>query len=142
MTYGVPQGSVLGHLLFLVYINDLHKAIQSSMVHHFADDTNLLLVNKLIKKLQKQANLDLRYHCKWLKANKISLNASKAEFLISDKVPTVRTQIYGVHSIKFKSVHFWNYINKKFYDKQLHKEKRNFCKSFVRNFLLNGYKSI
>ena len=82
MKYGVPQGSVLGPLLFLIYINDLHCAIKYSTTHHFADDTNFLYVSKSLKKIQKFMNLDLRFVCNWLKANKISLNASKTEMLV------------------------------------------------------------
>ena len=72
----------MGPLLFLVYINDLHYCIKYSQTHHFADDTNLLVVHESVKAMQKQINLDLKFLCKWLKANKISLNASKTEVLI------------------------------------------------------------
>ena len=82
MEFGVPQGSVLGPLLFLIYINDLHVAIKYSLVHHFADDTNLLLKNKSLKQLQKHINIDLKFLCNWLKANKISLNTSKTELIL------------------------------------------------------------
>ena len=82
MDYGVPQGSVLGPLLFLIYINDLHNAIRHSIVHHFADDTNLLYVNENLSTIQKKVNQDLKSLCTWLRANKISLNASKTELII------------------------------------------------------------
>ena len=82
MKYGVPQGSVLGPLLFLIYINDLNKAIKYSTVHHFSDDTNLLVVGKNLQDIQKQINLDLKSLCKWLRANKISLNTSKTELIL------------------------------------------------------------
>ena len=82
MKFGVPQGSVLGPLLFLIYINDLHKAIKYCTTRHFADDTNILIKNKSLKQLKKHVNFDLRNLCKWLKSNKISLNASKTELLV------------------------------------------------------------
>ena len=80
--HGVPQGSVLGPLLFLIYINDLHRAIFSSETFHFADDTHLLHFNSDLLSLCNRVNRDLRSLQSWLKANKISLNAGKTEFLI------------------------------------------------------------
>ena len=81
MPIGVPQGSVLGPLLFLLYINDLNLAIKYCKVYHFADDTNLLYTNNSIKKLNKMLNKDLNNLTNWLNANKISLNVDKTEMI-------------------------------------------------------------
>ena len=92
ITHDVPQGSVLGPLFFIHYINDLNKAIIHSYVHHFADDTNLLYPNKSFKKINKHVNHDLKHLCQWLRSNKISLNASKTEIIIFKHKQTITTK--------------------------------------------------
>ena len=99
VNHGVPQGSVLGPLLFLIYINDLHRSIKRSSTYHFADDTNLLTIAKNPKKLQSILNKDLNSLYKWLLANKISLNAAKTEMIIFRKprqqAPLIKDKING-----------------------------------------------
>ena len=80
--YGVRQGSVLGPILFLLYINDLNQAILHSKVHHLADDTNFLYASHSLKNLNKTINFGLSNLVQWLRANKIYLNVNKTELVI------------------------------------------------------------
>ena len=79
---GVPQGSVLGLLLFLIYVNHIYRYSQIFDFYLFADDTNLLYSNKDLKDLETVVNEELIKVGVWLDANKLSLNTSKSNFVI------------------------------------------------------------
>ena len=69
-------------MFFILYINDLHKAIETSKTIHFADDTSLICQEKTLKKLNKKVNRDLKLLVLWLRANKISLNTAKTQIVV------------------------------------------------------------
>ena len=114
INFGVPKGSVLGPLLFLLYINDLNQAIKFCKVHHFTDDTYLLCHSNSIKKLNKLVNADLKHLVNWLNANKISLNVKKTEMVIFKsnqkklecdlKIKLCGKRLYPTESVKYMGV--------------------------------------
>ena len=79
---GVPQGSTLGPLLFILYINDLIYSLQKSTSSHFADDTCIMYANKKLKSLETTLNTELKGVTDWLQANRLSLNIDKTKLLI------------------------------------------------------------
>ena len=74
---GLPQGSVLGPLLVLLYVKDLNQAIKFCKIYHIADDTNLLCMINSIKTLNKLVNADLKRLVDWLNSNNILLIVKK-----------------------------------------------------------------
>ena len=67
------------HFLFF---NDLHKAVEVSSVHHFADSTSLILTDKSMKKINKHVNRDLKLVVEWIRTNRLSLYTNKTELVI------------------------------------------------------------
>ena len=82
ITCGVPQGSTLGPLLFLIYLNDLRFCLNKSSSNHFADDTYLIYASKKVKTLETDLDIDLKTTSEWLKANRLSLNIKKSQLII------------------------------------------------------------
>ena len=86
ITCGVPQGSILDPLLFIIYMNDLPVSVTGVDIKMSADDTSLYRAFKTINDLQEKLIPAFSRVCEWLKRNKLSLNAVKTEFIIMGTV--------------------------------------------------------
>ncbi len=82
VTCGVPQGSVLGPLLFIIYTNDLPNCLDLSKCILFADDTTIYRSGSDVNQLKLDIERDLEKLDDWFRANKLSLNVQKTHFMV------------------------------------------------------------
>lgn len=80
--YGVPQGTVLGPLLFIIYINDIVKTLKYGTCNLFADDMILYVNSDDADEIEYKINMDLKEISKWLKQNSLKLNVNKTNFML------------------------------------------------------------
>ena len=111
VTCGVPQGSVLGPLLFLIYINDLPQSSKKLSSYLFANDTNIYFESENLCQLEKVVNNELKHVKKWLYVNKLALNVDKTNLIIFHSrqrslSKTVNIKIGKVHVKQAKYVKF------------------------------------
>ena len=92
ITCGVPQGSVLGPVLFLIYVNDLHRSVNECLTRLFADDTSINIANKNADELKRIATVNFRHFANWCECNKLTINYEKTNFILfhakNKRIPT------------------------------------------------------
>ena len=107
---GVPQGSILGPLLFIIYINDIERSSCLLQFILFADDSNIFLSHRNPEQLTQILNNELKSVANWIKANKLSLNLDKTSYMLfSNKVATLPNCIIfdGTVIQRARSTKFW-----------------------------------
>ena len=144
--FGVPQGSVLGPLLFIIYSNDCTNSLKSCNCVLFADDTTIYQSHHDINILRKLVEEELSNLISWFKANTLSLNVSKTNVIIFSKTDPINYKdlVLNVDGIIIKPVKSTKFLGINI-DKQLNwRDHTHFVKNKLSSglYLLNSAKHL
>jgi len=131
ITCGVPQGSVLGPLLFIIYTNDLPLSLRYSQCVLFADDTTIYNAANDLQTAINNISHDLNELTEWFKANKLSLNISKTHYMIFTKLTTNNIPMHTLNIGKdnIKRVEFTQFLGIQLDDKLNWQEQIKYIKN-------------
>ena len=118
---GVPQGSTLGPLFYILYANDLANTIRESKSIFYADDTVIYITKKDLRQALEAVQKDLRNMGQWCKANGIHINTDKTKFMLfgsAQKLATLETPNIKIDNTKLERVTSYTYLGIKL-DEQL-----------------------
>ena len=101
---GVPQGSILGPLLFILYVNDMCKVSRLLKAVVFADDTNLLCCGDDLEQLLDTVGIEMKKLQSWFDTNKLTLNLSKTKYIIFGNRPTNTDKNLTINNIEIERV--------------------------------------
>ena len=110
---GVPQGSILGPLLFLVYVNDMSSAIGNSSYQLYADDTVVYKTGRNIDEVTRQLQEDLVNLSKWCKCNKLTVNIKKTKYVIfglKSQTKRIKNHSMILDNKTIERVNFYKYL--------------------------------
>ena len=96
LKYGVPQGSILGPLLFLLYVNDLPQSLSDAGSYLYADDTCIFYQHEDVKKIENVLNKEFSSLCQWFIDNKLSIHfgEDKTKAILFSKGTGLKKLIY------------------------------------------------
>ena len=136
--------------MFLIYINDLNRALRFCKVHHYADDTNVIHFSKSVYRLNKYVSLDLKNITHWLNANRILLNVKKTELVIFKhqrkkvdspiKIKLNRKRLCPSKSVKYLGIKIDENLNWKqhIHDIAVKLNRANALLFIIRNYVNNS----